>query len=173
LGNPGSRYVGTRHNIGFEVVESIAGKSSWVSEKTFDYAKVTIRSRPVTLVKPTTFMNDSGLAVRDVMARSSGTLADLIVLIDDIHLDVGRIRVRRSGSEGGHNGLRSIVSSLSDNGFARVRLGVGKVPEGTSPIGHVLAPFEVAHTIIHKSADAVRTWCSDGIELSMNSFNNK
>ncbi len=164
--------------MGFEVVEFLAGPNQWVSEKTFDYAQLTIRSRPVTLVKPTTFMNESGAAVYDVMGLSSATLSDLIVLVDDIHLDVGRIRIRRSGSEGGHNGLRSIISSLGDDGFARVRLGVGKAPESVSQIDHVLGRIaqdsrDVASKVIYRSAEAIRTWCADGVELSMNLFNSR
>ena len=158
-------------------MEFLAGPNHWVSEKTFDFVQLTIRSRPVTLVKPTTFMNESGAAVYDVMSLSSATLSDLIVLVDDIHLDIGRIRIRRSGSEGGHNGLRSIISSLGDDGFARVRLGVGKAPEGISQIDHVLGPigqdnWDVASKAIYRSAEAIRTWCSDGVEHSMNLFNN-
>jgi len=162
--------------VGFEVVEFLAGPNHWVSGKTFDYVQLTIRSRPVTLVKPTTFMNGSGAAVYDVLSLSSAKLSDLIVLVDDIHLDFGRIRIRRSGSEGGHNGLRSIISSLGDDGFARVRFGVGKAPEGISQIDHVLGPigeesWDVAFKAICRSAEAIRTWCADGIELSMNLFN--
>jgi PTH1 family peptidyl-tRNA hydrolase len=159
-------------------VEFLAGSGLWISEKTFDYAEVTIRSRPVTLVKPTTSMNDSGVGLHDVMARSSAKLSDLVVLVDDINLDVGRIRIRRSGSDGGHNGLRSIILSLADDGFGRVRLGVGKVPEGVSQIDHVLGRFgsdhlDIASDVIRRSAEAIRTWCADGVELSMNLFNSR
>ena len=139
---------------------------------------VTIRSRPVHLIEPSTFMNDSGLAVSAILQETDIPLQDIIVLVDDIHLDMGRIRIRRRGSDGGHNGLRSVISILSDDGFARVRLGVGEVPVATSRIDYVLRRFEMtelqqAKSLIRRGVDAVRSWCADGVETTMNSFNGR
>ena len=130
------------------------------------------------LVKPTTYMNDSGVAVRDILERAAIGIEQLLILVDDIHLDVGRMRFRRSGSDGGHNGLSSVIGELSDEGFARARLGVGKAPLGVSQIDHVLGRFpacehSVVDAMIERVAEAVRTWCGDGVEIGMNRFNNQ
>jgi len=130
------------------------------------------------LVKPTTFMNDSGVAVRDILGRFVIRIDQLLILVDDIHLDVGRMRFRRSGSDGGHNGLSSVISELDDEGFARARLGVGRAPQGVSQIDHVLGRFppddiSLVNVMIERAAEAVRTWCGDGVEIGMNQFNNR
>ena len=126
-------------------------------------------------------MNDSGLAVRDALTlfagqEFSGTLRDVLILVDDIHLAVGRTRVCRSGSEGGHNGLRSIVAVLETDTFSRIRLGVGKVPAGVPQIDYVLGQFKTleqhrVQQLIRRGTEAVRYWCSDGVEITMNLFN--
>lgn len=123
-------------------------------------------------------MNDSGLAVRAAVDASSSTLSDVLILVDDIHLDVGRTRVRRSGSDGGHNGLRSILANVENDGFARVRLGVGSVPDGHSQIDFVLGRFSQSESnlvfeMIGRASEAVRSWCGDGVEVAMNQFNGK
>jgi PTH1 family peptidyl-tRNA hydrolase len=123
-------------------------------------------------------MNDSGVAVCDILERFFIGIDQLLVLVDDIHLDVGRMRFRRSGSDGGHNGLSSVISELADEGFARVRLGVGQAPQGVSQIHHVLGRFmadeiSLVNEMIERSAEAVRTWCGDGVENGMNRFNNR
>ena len=178
LGNPGPKYTGTRHNVGFEVVERLSGSCAWESARLFDHTQVTIRSRTVHLIKPTTFMNDSGLAVSDALTRLSGSLRNVLVLVDDINLNPGGIRIRRSGSEGGHNGLRSIAASVGSDEFTRVRLGIGGVPPGVSQINHVLGQFETQESpriarMILRAADAVRTWCDAGVDVAMNAFNRR
>ncbi len=178
LGNPGPKYVGARHNIGFEVVSRLSGSTQWESRQSFDHTCVTIRSRPVLLIKPTTYMNDSGLAVEDALSWSGGTLRDVLILVDDIHLAVGRARVRRSGSEGGHNGLRSIGWVLKSDDFPRVRLGVGEVPSGISQIDYVLGAFDTTELpeverMVDRAAEAVRAWCGSGVEAAMNTTNGR
>tara|TARA_B110000116_G_C16710844_1_gene524393 strand:- start:596 stop:967 length:372 start_codon:yes stop_codon:yes gene_type:complete len=123
-------------------------------------------------------MNDSGVAVSDILERFVIGIDQLLVLVDDIHLDVGRMRYRRSGSDGGHNGLSSVISELADEGFARARLGVGQAPQGVSQVDHVLGRFmpdeiSLVNDMIERSAEAVRTWCGDGVEIGMNRFNNR
>ena len=123
-------------------------------------------------------MNDSGVAVRDVLKRFGCSVSDLIVLVDDINLDVGRIRIRESGSDGGHNGLASISSLMRSDDYVRVRLGVGTVPDDSSQIDFVLGQFEKnefsqVSTMFQNAADAVRSWCSDGVGITMNLFNGR
>jgi len=130
------------------------------------------------LVKPTTFMNDSGVVVHDILERFVIGIDQLLILVDDIHLDVGRMRFRRSGSDGGHNGLSSVILELANEGFARARLGVGQAPKGVSQIDHVLGRFpldesSVVNAMIERAAEAVRTWCGEGVEIGMNRFNNR
>ena len=178
MGNPGPRFKGTRHNVGYEVVNRLCGACVWRPAKHYDHAVVTIRSRTVDLIKPTTYMNDSGLAVEAAMSRFGSRLQNVVVLVDDIHVAVGGLRIRRAGSEGGHNGLRSIVASLGSDEFARVRLGVGKVPPEVSQINYVLGQFETQELhrvtqMISWAADAVRTWCGAGVDVAMNSFNRR
>ena len=178
LGNPGPKYAKTRHNVGFRVVDHLAGARPWATRELYDHASTTIRSHTVRLVRPTTFMNDSGLAVSDAMDRFGSKPDDVLVLVDDIHLDVGRIRVRRGGSKGGHNGLRSIVAALESDAFPRVRMGVGEVPGDQTQIEYVLGEFDTNEVVlvelmVLRAADAVRTWCYAGVESAMNSFNGR
>ena len=178
LGNPGPKYEGTRHNVGFDVVDLLSAGTGWSTSGRFSFSETTLRSRPAYLVKPLTYMNDSGLAVSDALDQFRCRLDDAIILVDDINLDVGRTRVRRSGSEGGHNGLRSIIESVGSDQFARVRLGVGGVPSGCSQIEYVLGRFEQTEfgqvdEMILRAADAVRSWCGAGVEVAMNTFNRR
>ena len=158
------------------MVNHLAGSCEWTSRQHFDHAVVTIRSRPVHLIEPTTFMNDSGLAVSAILQETDIPLQDIIVLVDDIHLDMGRIRIRRRGSDGGHNGLRSILSSVGSDDFPRLRLGVGRPDRDFELIDHVLSDFDpdemkVIEKSIRAAADAVTCWCSESIEEAMNRYN--
>lgn len=130
------------------------------------------------LIKPTTYMNDSGVAVAAALEHFDSALRNVLVLVDDIHLDVGRTRVRRSGSDGGHNGLRSIVDAVGSEDFARVRLGVGEVPPDVSQIDFVLGRFgtqelQRVEAMYDRAAEAVRTWCGAGVDVAMNAFNRR
>jgi len=141
LGNPGSDYVRTRHNAGFCAVDFILKKydTECRASKFKAYtAKVTIGDTPALIVKPTTFMNNSGQAVRDAASFYKIPPEKIIVFCDDVNFDVGKMRIRESGSDGGHNGLKSIIECLSSDSFPRVRIGVGKKPEEYDLVSWVL-----------------------------------
>jgi PTH1 family peptidyl-tRNA hydrolase len=178
LGNPGARYVGTRHNIGFEVLDAWAAveKASFHAEKTgpADMARL----GEARLIKPLTFMNVSGTAVRDWMEWLKLSPADLLVVVDDVQLALGQVRLRKSGSSGGHNGLRSVEAELGTADYARLRCGVGPLPEGWAMEDFVLSRFaagdaESVKEMTAKAVEAVRSCQSEGIEVAMNRFNRR
>jgi PTH1 family peptidyl-tRNA hydrolase len=178
LGNPGSQYARTRHNIGWQVVDRLADRAGWAGRGRQRDASSVVMGRydglDLTLVKPLTYMNDSGLAVRKVLARANAPLVDLLVVADDFALPFGKLRFREGGSHGGHNGLRSIVDELGTEKFSRLRIGIGVPDRGA--IDHVLstfAPDEVARLdeLIGAAADAVEAWGHDGTNKAANRFN--
>lgn len=178
LGNPGSQYVNTRHNIGFQVVDELANHLGVDWEDTGLLHRVLYQNNEVALllVKPMTYMNSSGRAVLEVMKRFDLPLTDVLVVVDDVHLDLGRLRFRRQGSHGGHNGLRSIIDDVGSAEFPRLRIGVGKPPNPNHFIGYVLGNFgpeeiEVVQDAILKASKGVMGWVSLGIEWAMNQFN--
>ena len=135
LGNPGSQYAGTRHNIGWMVVDRLAERAGWAGRgRQRDASNVGrwagIAGLDLTLVKPLTYMNESGLAVRKVLAREHAPLSDLLVVADDFALPFGKLRFREGGSHGGHNGLRSIIDELGTEKFSRLRVGIGEPGRG-------------------------------------------
>jgi PTH1 family peptidyl-tRNA hydrolase len=178
LGNPGSEYEGTRHNIGFEVLDLFADlhKASFQSEKYGHIAKLSYRSRSLILLKPNTFMNLSGKAVAYWMGKASILPENVLVITDDIALDAGVVRLRKSGSDGGHNGLKSIIASLGHNQFPRLRVGVGHdFPKGRQA-DFVLSPWpDNLRTLL----EAVKLHCvkttesfaTIGADLTMNQYN--
>ena len=178
LGNPGERYRLTRHNVGFRVVDLLAdrwrltGKGS-VREGAARLEAPLADDR-VLLVKPMKFMNLSGGPLKAAMRQTDANpAADLLVIADDVDLPLGRIRLRRSGSAGGHNGLRDIISAFGSNEFARLRVGIGR---GGETVDHVLASFkpderELANEAIATAADAAELWLRAGIDEAMNAFN--
>lgn len=179
LGNPGRTYRGTRHNVGFEVVDLVASRHGLVFESAPGDA-VQARWRRaddvVLLVKPLTFMNVSGEAVGALSRFYKIALADVLIVCDDVALDLGRLRVRGSGGEGGHNGLRSVADALGTTEYARLRVGVGRGDVRRDLADHVLARFEPdelagIEAAVARAADAVETWVSDGLVKTMNVFN--
>ena len=136
LGNPGSRYEDTRHNVGWMVLDRLAERAGSTGRARARDAAATVRGRyddlDLLLVKPTTFMNLSGVAVRKVLARERAPLDDLLVVVDDFALPLGRLRMRERGSAGGHNGLRSIIGELGTQEFARLRVGIGEPAPGAA-----------------------------------------
>jgi len=141
LGNPGRRYAATRHNLGFRVVERLGerfGPLAWKSEHDALVARGRLGERGFLLVKPQTFMNLSGQAVGPLLRYYKVPLEHLLVVLDDFELPLGRLRLRVSGSHGGHNGLRSIIELLGTQAFKRLRIGIGQPQPGQSPVGHVL-----------------------------------
>jgi PTH1 family peptidyl-tRNA hydrolase len=178
LGNPGSQYVRTRHNVGWRVVDRIADRAGWDGRgRQRDASNVVggrYRSLDLTLVKPLTYMNESGLAVRKVLARERAPLSDLLVVADDFALPFGKLRFREGGGAGGHNGLRSIIDELGTEKFSRLRVGIGE-PDRTA-IDHVLSTFtpdEAARLdeLVDAAADAVEAWAREGTNKAANRFN--
>jgi PTH1 family peptidyl-tRNA hydrolase len=178
LGNPGDRYRWTRHNVGFRVVDLLADRWGLTGQgRVRDGAALLEARRPedrVLLVKPMRYMNLSGQGLRAAIRQTDvDVTGDLLVVTDDIDLPLGRVRLRRSGSAGGHNGLRSIIEALGTDEFNRLRIGVGR--SGTAA-GHVLATFrpderDAATEMVAVGADAAERWLSDGIDEAMNAFN--
>jgi PTH1 family peptidyl-tRNA hydrolase len=181
LGNPGEGYRHSRHNAGFRVVDTLAGRlrapvgevrgEAWVSE-------TRIGSEPILLIKPLSFMNLSGIPVSRVLEAGEGSVADLVVVVDDVALDLGTIRVREKGSDGGHNGLRSLIEELDTEVFARVRVGVrhGELPGDLAE--YVLSDFgpeeqEAVADAVGRAADAVSCLVTEGPAAAMNRFNSR
>jgi len=179
LGNPGLSYRRTRHNVGFMVVHALAegrGLRFRRARQRSTQAEGRIGKEKVVLVRPMTFMNLSGEAVAGVVKYFDCALDDLLVVCDDVNLDLGRMRLRRSGSDGGHNGLKSIIRHLHSQDFARLRLGVGAPPEGREMMNYVLGVFRrgerpVVHEVVERAAQAVETWVYHGSDEAMNRFN--
>ena len=180
LGNPGESYRPTRHNVGFRVVDLLADRWGLTGEgRVRDGAGLleVVRPEPigmVLLVKPLRYMNRSGGPLRAALRQTDVDItSDLLVVADDIDLPLGRIRLRRSGSAGGHNGLRDVISTFGTNEFNRLRVGVGRAGDA---VDHVLATFkpderELVGEMVALGADAAERWLSDGIDEAMNLFN--
>ena len=180
LGNPGPEYDATRHNVGWWVVDRLAYDWGFDSFRREGRALVTegnVGEAIVRLVKPTTYMNRSGLAVGPLVAiEGFDPSRDLLVVVDDAALEVGRVRFRPDGSAGGHNGLKSLSGALQSTGFARLRIGVGTRPEGVDLSDWVLSPMpaedeEVVVELLPKLTDAAAVWVAEGVEAAMNRFN--
>ena len=179
LGNPGERYRRTRHNVGFMVVDALAarGSRSAVHEEPECWvASVSVGGEDVALAKPLTFMNRSGVAVERLLRVTGGNLQDVLVVVDDVALDLGWLRVRERGSHGGHNGLRSLIDVLGSEEFPRVRVGIRKGEVGSDLADYVLAPFPpedvlIVHETVGRAADAVESCLKDGLVATMNRFN--
>lgn len=176
LGNPGAKYHGTRHNIGFTVLDELARRGAIEFDASPVEALVARwRARHTLLAKPLTFMNASGEAVGGLLRYFRIEPSDLLVVVDDVALPLGRLRARATGSAGGHNGLKSISAHLGD-GFPRLRIGVGRGDAQRDLADHVLARFdrdeqaEVAR-MTTRAADAAETFIASGIEAVMNGYN--
>jgi peptidyl-tRNA hydrolase, PTH1 family len=178
LGNPGAKYAGTRHNVGFAVVDEIARRAAVRFESAPAEALIARWRRPdasVLLVKPLTFMNNSGQAIGELTRYFKIEIADVLVVVDEVQLPLGRIRARARGSAGGHNGLKSAIAHLGDQ-FARLRLGIGRGEQQRNLAAHVLARFDAEETaeverMIVRAADAADTFITSGIEAVMNGYN--
>jgi PTH1 family peptidyl-tRNA hydrolase len=180
LGNPGKEYAGTRHNVGFELIDALGARHGIrVEQRERAYRSLIgrgeIEGQRVLLVKPQTFMNLSGEAVGAIVQREGVALTDLLVLSDDIHLPVGKVRLRGKGSSGGQNGLKNIASHLGTQEWARLRLGVGEPPPGLQ-VDWVLSRFsradrKLVDDMLITGMGAVETWLTQGIEAAMNRFN--
>ena len=178
LGNPGDQYAKTRHNIGWMVLDRLAERAGWAGRgRTRDASAIAngrYRGLDLMIVKPLTFMNDSGRAVRKVLAREHAPLSELLVVADDFALPFGKLRFREGGGSGGHNGLGSIIDELSTEKFSRLRVGIG-APDRAF-VDHVLAPFqpderERLDALLDTAADAVEEWARHGTSKAANRFN--
>jgi PTH1 family peptidyl-tRNA hydrolase len=179
LGNPGFSYRRSRHNFGFMVVQALAeqlGMRFRRAQHRSSQTRGQIGKEDILLVRPMTFMNASGGAVAGALKQSDSPLENMLVVCDDVSLDLGRIRLRRSGSAGGHNGLKSIIDHLHTDQFARLRLGVGQPPEGMDMMSYVLGVFRrnewpIVHEVVARAIQAIETWVYHGIDEAMNRFN--
>jgi PTH1 family peptidyl-tRNA hydrolase len=179
LGNPGERYRLTRHNVGFRVVDLLADRWGLTGEGRLRDGAAVLEVRHaehgrVMLVKPMRYMNRSGGPLRSALRHTDVDItSDVLLVTDDIDLPLGRVRLRRSGSAGGHNGLRDVIASFGTDEFSRLRIGVGRTGEAAS---HVLATFrpderDLATEMVAVGADAAERWLRSGIEDAMNVFN--
>jgi PTH1 family peptidyl-tRNA hydrolase len=176
LGNPGAEYEGTRHNIGFEVIDELARRwgvrlKRWKSASDL----VVAVGGDVILAKPRTFMNASGEAVGRIVRFHKVDVGDILIVVDEVQLPLGRLRLRRSGSAGGHNGLKSVIEHVGD-GFPRLRIGVGRGDMQWDLADHVLSPFrsderEAIAKAVGRAADAAEVFVIEGIGAAMNKFN--
>jgi len=182
LGNPDRKYVNTRHNIGFEVIDAIAEKNDIVlGEKKHKavIGKGMVAGQKVILVKPVTYMNLSGESIRSVIDfYKADEKSELIVISDDISLDVGQIRIRKRGSAGGHNGLKNIILHLGHDSFIRVRMGVGDKPPKLDLADYVLGHFlpeerEAVRESVRNAALAIETVIAEGPDSAMNKYNTR
>ena len=182
LGNPDRKYVNTRHNIGFEVIDAIAEKNDIVlGEKKHKavIGKGMVAGQKVILVKPVTYMNLSGESIRSVIDfYKADEKSELIVISDDISLDVGQIRIRKRGSAGGHNGLKNIILHLGHDSFIRVRMGVGDKPPKLDLADYVLGHFlpeerEAVRESVRSAALAIETVIAEGPDSAMNKYNTR
>lgn len=179
LGNPGARYKDTRHNVGFMVLDRLAARlgADFSQEKYNGLIARTVRAgETLLLVKPLTFMNNSGECVARVMRYTETARDDVLVIADDVNLPLGRLRFREDGSAGGHNGLKSIIERIGGQDFARLRIGVGLGNGGGGLVNHVLGAFgsderALREEAVERAADATLMYLDEGMTRAMNAFN--
>lgn len=182
LGNPGDKYEGTRHNIGFDVVDRLCQKNGLaMTDQKFraDFTVWHAASEKVILVKPYTYMNLSGEALLPLMSYYGVAMDEIVVAYDDLDLEPGRIRLRQNGSSGGHNGIKSIINLLGDQQFNRIRIGIGRSKVGRKVVDHVLQRFDIDERIevdnaIDQAVEALEYWIAghDFVD-TMNQFNGR
>lgn len=179
LGNPGKKYENTKHNVGFMVVDQLAKEHGAVFKKNTFEAEVAdyfVNGEKILLVKPLTFMNESGRAVGPLMTYFGIYLEELVVIADDLDMELGKLRLRQKGSAGGHNGLKSIISHIGTQEFNRIKIGIGR-PNGKTVVNHVLSTFgkeemPVIANSVARATEAVDDYVSGNDFLqTMNRFN--
>ena len=181
LGNPGDKYFETKHNVGFMLIDQLAKKQNvtFTNDKIFqaDLASFFFNGEKIYLVKPTTFMNESGKAVHALLAYYGLDIKDLLVIYDDLDMEVGKIRLRAKGSAGGHNGIKSIIQHIGTQTFNRVKIGIGRPKNGMSVVNHVLSTFDKDDYIgilqsIDKVDDSVNYYLKEkNFEKTMQRYN--
>ncbi len=180
LGNPGTEYIKTRHNIGFLVVDKFleeTGKNSSFIKFNSELIKTSYSGKELLLLKPLTYMNNSGYPVLQTSREYGIELAEIIVIHDDLDIEFGKIKLKRGGGTGGHNGLDSIAKSLGSNDFNRLRFGLGRPPGKKDPADFVLSNFrklELKHldVLISEAGSALKDYLDFGIDFAMNKYNN-
>ena len=180
LGNIGDEYVGTRHNVGFRAVDAFAQKqgAEWADKRYGAIARTRVKNTELILLKPSTYMNLSGQAVRYWAQQEKIPVEHLLVIVDDLSLPVGKIRMRGSGSDGGHNGLKNIASCMMTQSYPRIKFGIGnEFPKGTQ-VDFVLGQFsDEDNRIINEKLDYVgemiKSFCLQGLDRTMNQYNKK
>lgn len=181
LGNPGAKYEGTRHNVGFEVVERLVAETGAAAPRPKfdgDLWECSLGGEKSLLLEPRTFMNRSGGSVRKAIDFFQIPTENLLVVCDDFNLPLGQLRIRSAGSDGGQNGLADVIRTLGTDGFARLRIGIGPVPERWNPADFVLGKFTKGERPeidlqIARAADAVKMWASEGVASTANMYNVK
>lgn len=178
LGNPGDEYANTRHNIGFVVGDAFAfdRKVTFESARYASVARTALKGRSFIFIKPTTFMNLSGKAVRYWMAKEDIPLENILVIVDDIALPLGSLRLRKKGSDGGHNGLISIIEEIGTNEFARLRIGIGDDFAKGRQVDYVLSSWnkeeeEILLPKIRTAVEIIKSFALVGVDRTMNLFN--
>lgn len=180
LGNPGSRYAFTRHNVGFMVLDLLEDrvdaileerKTSWAVIK-----KVRWKDLYLTTLRPLTYMNNSGEAVSKILSKEKIKSSEMMVIHDDLDLPVGRIKISRGGSSGGHRGVQSIINAIGTKEFPRLKIGIGRPQRGEEVMDYVLSPpyadeRSLVRSVLKHAVEAVEMACRDGIEKAMNAFN--
>ena len=177
LGNPGAQYAGTRHNVGFEVAAEVLlrrGRGEWMERFSCEIA-VIAPARMVVVARPLSYMNRSGAAALRLLREFEVPAANMLVVVDDVDLPLGALRLRASGGPGTHNGLRDLCDAVG-TGFPRLRIGVGGAEDGIDLAQYVLAPFSPnerprAAAAVQRAADAVEVSMRDGLERAMNIYN--
>ncbi|MGI6084300.1 MAG: aminoacyl-tRNA hydrolase [Acetivibrionales bacterium] len=180
LGNMGSRYERTRHNVGFDTIDFLAAQyriNNFKSKHKSLIADGLIQGQKVFLVKPQTYMNNSGEAIREIIDYYKVPYENLVIIYDDADLDIGRLRIRAKGSPGTHNGMRSILSHIQTEDFPRIRIGIGKAPDQMDLADYVLSRFsdeerKLVNTAIENAAKAAVTIVCASLEIAMSKYNN-
>lgn len=179
LGNPGAEYHKTRHNVGFELIDILSDKLSISLEPDnglYQIGEGRFKGKSVVLLKPTTFMNRSGKAVKKALNKSGFSPSECLICYDDIHLDIGTIRLRATGSSGGHNGVADIINELQTRDFPRMRIGIGNDFRRGQQANYVLSPFsknqiQEIESALDVASNAILTFLRGGINIAMNEFN--
>jgi len=180
LGNPGEKYAGSRHNVGFMLLDALARDldlgGQWREQDNAAVMTVIKEAEKMILVKPLTYMNESGRAVAPILHWHKIDPRDLLVIHDDIDLPVGMVRIRPKGSSGGHNGIKSVIEHIGTQNFPRMKIGIGRPNADESVIDHVLRSFlpeeeEAIRLAVERLIPAVKCWSAEGIDMAMNRFN--
>lgn len=179
LGNPGAEYAANRHNVGARCIERLAATHGLAFGKWRKQTRVAlgvIQGRRVVLAEPRTFMNESGRAVAPLVRFYRVPLERVLVVYDDLDIPLGAVRLRPEGGSGGHKGMRSIIQRLGEQGFPRLRIGIGRPPEQMDPAAYVLQDFSVEEEalleeVLGQATAAIETWLGDGIDAAMSRHN--